>query len=368
MRIGARTIKTGLAVTLTILLVNALESKINNVGYNIAGMAAVTAIIGMKPSIKGSLETFKNRAIATFIGSLIAFILALTLGLNALCLGLGSIAIILICLKLGLNESIRFALVTLAAVGTNHDDFRTLEVIYRVSGMLVGLSVSTGLNIIFMPPDHTGDLKVKINDLRVKFEDLYESSINDIIRKEKVEKEIIKDERQAIRDELDEARDVYSLLIEDVLPKDKKMLRKYRRSINAIQSNLDRLMALHRSVVFMPGGSKYTVLRQELYDYLEYLLALHRQVYGYIALNEDYTEVKKVVDAEKIRKKIVRLIKTSDKEDDFEFYNVYFEAARINEKLEQLKSEFDLHGVSPTRGTDSLVGISTSSHPFRNNF
>ena len=186
MRIGARTIKTGLAVTLTILLVNALESKINNVGYNIAGMAAVTAIIGMKPSIKGSLETFKNRAIATFIGSLIAFILALTLGLNALCLGLGSIAIILICLKLGLNESIRFALVTLAAVGTNHDDFRTLEVIYRVSGMLVGLSVSTGLNIIFMPPDHTGDLKVKINDLRVKFEDLYESSINDIIRKEKV--------------------------------------------------------------------------------------------------------------------------------------------------------------------------------------
>ncbi len=66
MKIGARTIKTGLVVTLTILLVNVLETKLDITAYNIAGMAAITAIIGMQPSIRGSLETFRNRLIATF--------------------------------------------------------------------------------------------------------------------------------------------------------------------------------------------------------------------------------------------------------------------------------------------------------------
>jgi uncharacterized membrane protein YgaE (UPF0421/DUF939 family) len=153
MKIGARTIKTGLAVALTVFLVNILETRIDAVEYNIVGMAAITAIIGMQPSIKGSLETFKKRVIATFIGTIVAFILALTIGLNALNLGIGIIAIILICLKLGLNESIRFALITLVAVGTYHNDFNIMQVVYRVSGMLTGLIVSTGLNIIFMPPN-----------------------------------------------------------------------------------------------------------------------------------------------------------------------------------------------------------------------
>ena len=342
MKIGARTIKTGLAVALTVFLVNILETRIDVVEYNIAGMAAITAIIAMQPSIKDSLETFKNRIIATFIGTLITFILALTLGLNAFYLGLGSIAIILICLKLELNESIRFALITLVAVGTYNNDFNIMQVAYRVSGMLIGLTVSTGLNITFMPPDYTEDLKTKINDLRIKFENLYEDAINDIIREEKVEKEIIKNNRQIIRDELDDTRDIYSLLIEDVLPKNKKMLKRYRRSINAIQSNLERLTAIHRSIVYMPRGSQYSKIRQNLYKYLEYLLILHRQIYIYIALNKDYQKFEKDIDTEEIRKDIVGLIKVDNDESVFEFYNVYFEATRINEKLEQLKSEFEL--------------------------
>ena len=300
------------------------------------------AIIGMQPSIKGSLDNFKNRVIATIIGTIVAFILALTIGLNALNLGIGIIAIILICLKLGLNESIRFALITLVAVGTYHNDFNIMQVVYRVSGMLTGLIVSTGLNIIFMPPDYTEDLKTKINDLRIKFENLYEDIINDILREEKVEKEVIKNNRQIIRDELDDTRDIYSLLIEDVLPKNKKMIKHYRRSINAIQSNLERLTAIHRSIIYMPDGSQYSKIRQNLYKYLEYLLILNRQIYGYITLNKDYQKVEKNIDTEEIRKEIIELIKVDNDESVFEFYNVYFEAARIDDKLEQLKSEFKL--------------------------
>lgn len=342
MKIGARTIKTGLAITLTIFLVNILETKVGTVEYNVAGMAAITAIIGMQPSIKGSLETFRNRVIATFIGTLVAFIIAFTLGLNAFYLGLGSIAIIIICIRSGLNESIRFALVTLAALGTHHHDFNVMEVIYRVSGMLIGLTISTGLNIIFMPPDYSEDLKAKINSARIKFEGLYEDAIGDILKKEKTEKEIIKGKRQVIRDELDDARDVYSLLVGDISHANINLFKRFRRSINAIQSNLDRLMALHRGIVFMHNGSQYSELRQGLYEYLEYLLTLHRQIYDCIVFNKGYQEVEKNVDQEAIRKNIVMFIKADSDDDVFEFYNVYFEATRIYEKLEQLKSEFAL--------------------------
>ncbi|HZJ84857.1 MAG TPA: aromatic acid exporter family protein [Syntrophomonadaceae bacterium] len=342
MKIGARTIKTGLVVALTIFLVNILEAKTNTIEYNIAGMAAITAIIGMQPSIKDSLKTFRSRVIATFIGTLIAFILALTLGLNAFYLGLASIAIILICLKLKLQESITFALITLVAIGTYHNDFNIMGVVYRVSGVLIGLIVSTGLNILFIPPDYTDDLKEKINDLRLKFEILYEDVIGDILREAKVEKEIIKNKRQIIRDELDDTRDVYSLLIEDVLPKNERLLKKYRRSINAIQSNLERLTAIHRSLVFMPNSPQYLELRQDLYEYLSYLLIIHRQLYSYIALNKEYQEVEKSINVEEIQGRIVELIKNDDSDNIFEFYNVYFEAIRINEKLEQLKKEFEL--------------------------
>lgn len=342
MKIGARTIKTGLVVALTIFLVNLMEVKINIVEYNIAGMAAITAIIGMQPSIKGSLETFKKRIIATFIGSIVAFLLAYTLGINPLGLGLGSIVIILICNKLGLEESIRFALVTLLAVSTYDNSFHIMEVVYRISGMLIGIAVSTGLNVLFMPPDYTDDLKIKINELREKFEKLFEDVINDILREEKIEKEFIKDRRQIIRDELDDTRDIYSLLIEDIMPKNEKTLKKYRRSINAIQSNLERLMALHRSIVFMPNDPQCTEIRKELYTYLKYLLGLHRDIYNQIILNTASQDIEKNTDEEELLKKIVVLVKANDDEDIFEIYNVYFEATRINEKLEQLKKEFQL--------------------------
>ncbi|MGI6405306.1 MAG: aromatic acid exporter family protein [Syntrophaceticus sp.] len=347
MKIGARTIKTGLSVTLTVLLVNILEMQLDVESSNFAAMAAIMAIIGMKPSIKGSLDNFKNRVIATIIGSLVAIILAITLGLNAFYLGLGSIAIILICLKLGLTKSIRFALVTLVAVGTYYD-FSIMQVIYRVSGMLIGLAVSTGLNIFFMPPDYTQDLKAKINDLRIKFENLFEDAINDILREEKVEKEVIKNNRQIIKDELDDTRDIYSLLNDDIMPENKKTIKHYRRSINAIQSNLERITNIHKSIVYMPSSSQYSEIRQKLYQYLEYLLILHRQIYNYIAQDTDYQKVENNIDTEEIRNKIVELIKLDD-ESVFEFYNIYFEAARIDEKLEQLISEFKLEEDPPSR-------------------
>ncbi len=347
MKIGARTIKTGLVVTLTVLLVNLLETKMGAENYNIAGIAAVTAIISMQPTIKGSFLTFRNRVIATLIGAIIAFILAFTSGLNAFYLGLGSVAIILICLKLKLNESIRFALVTLVALGTI-SSFETMQIVYRVSGILMGLIISTGLNVVFMPPDYTEDLKTKINELRLKFERLYGSVINDILREKNVEKDIIKDQRQIIRDELDDTRDIFSLLMDDVFltrdnrSKKKLFLKKYRRSINAIQSNLERLTALHRSIIFMPGGPQYSEIRQDLYQYLEYLLIMHQHIYNSISLNEDYQKIEEKIDPEEIREKIMELIKADNRECIFEFYNVYSEALRINEKLEQLISEFEL--------------------------
>ncbi len=135
--------------------------------------------------------------------------------------------------------------------------------------MFIGIVVSTGLNILIMPPDYTDNLKDKIHILRRKFEKLYQNAIEDLLREEKIEKETIKNKRQVIRNELDETRELYNLLLEDNIPKNRASLEKYRRSINAIQSNLDRLMAIHRSIIFMPDNPAYLEIRKELFRYLE---------------------------------------------------------------------------------------------------
>ena len=132
------------------------------------------------------------------------------------------------------------------------------------------------------------------------------------------------------------------LVVGDISHANINLFKRYRRAINAVQSNLDRLMALPRGIVFMHGGSKYSKLRQELYEYLQYLLALHKKIYDCIVFNKGYQKVEKDINAEEIRKKIVGFIKTDSNDNVFEFYNIYFEATRINEKLEQLKNEFAL--------------------------
>lgn len=346
MKIGARTIKTGLAVALTFFLTNLLESKLGTPQYDISGIAAITAVIGMQPSIRGTLDTFKNRIIATIIGTLMAFLIGLSLGMNPLWIGLGSIIIVLVCLKLGLHGSIRFALVTLCAIGA-YDDFLVEGALYRVLGMFIGIIISTALNIFIMPPDYTDSLKDKIGILSEKFGKLYRTAIEDLLHEEKTEKEMIKRKRQIIRDELDETRELYNLLNEDISSRDKPALQGFKRSINAVQSNLDRLMAIHRSIVFMPDSEAYLGIRKELYEYLDDLLTLHRKIYDRIISggefcypeNNDFT-----ASSENLRKNIVWLIKETDDEAVFEFYNIFFEGMRIHEKLNQLLEEFDLPG------------------------
>lgn len=95
----------------------------------------------------------------------------------------------------------------------------------------------------------------------------------------------------------------------------------------------------------MPDNPAYLEIRKELFRYLENLLTLHRRIYDQITLNKEYCnpEISTVDTAtEKLRKNISSLIKSTDDEDVFEFYNIYFEGTRINEKLEQLKEEFEL--------------------------
>ena len=212
--------------------------------------------------------------------------------------------------------------------------------------MFIGIIISTALNIFIMPPDYTDSLKDKIGILSEKF-GKRTAPLSRTCCTRKTEKEMIKRKRQIIRDELDETRELYNLLNEDISSRDKPALQGFKRSINAIQSNLDRLMAIHRSIVFMPDSEAYLGIRKELYEYLDDLLTLHRKIYDRIISggefcypeNNDFT-----ASSENLRKNIVWLIKETDDEAVFEFYNIFFEGMRIHEKLNQLLEEFDLPG------------------------
>ena len=97
--IGLRTIKTALAVTISILLSNLLHLKYPY-------FVAITSIISMDKTARLSIDMGQNRVIGTFIGAIIGIIFAYIDRGNPFLTGLGILIIILFSNRLNLPGTI----------------------------------------------------------------------------------------------------------------------------------------------------------------------------------------------------------------------------------------------------------------------
>ena len=77
--LGMRTIKTGLAIFLALMVCDFLE-------FQNTTLAAITTIVAVQPSLKSSMNTIKNEIVATVFGCILAIIVAYYFrGANDLC-------------------------------------------------------------------------------------------------------------------------------------------------------------------------------------------------------------------------------------------------------------------------------------------
>lgn len=158
MRLGARILKTGVAISMALFLANLLELP----SPVFAGVAAIFAI---QPSIYRSYLTLLDQIYGNLIGAAIAIIVVLTLGNNYLTIGAAAILAIVVMLKLKLENTVPLTLVTIIIIMDSHSaNFLTFASL-RISTVMLGILSAFVVNMIFLPPKYETRLFTSIHEV-----------------------------------------------------------------------------------------------------------------------------------------------------------------------------------------------------------
>lgn len=197
-KMGMRTIKSGIAVMLCVLLGSSL---LENVAF-----AAIACVVSMQNTVKGSLKQGLGRVNGTAIGGIIGYIFLVLSPGNPILAGLGVMIIIYIHNILGLKSIIvscmTFFIIHLGRV----EGSAALYSISRVIDTSVGVVIGVLINYLIVRPDYL------------------DSTINEIKKVEKtaiklLEIKIIKKENiyiEKLTKQVKKLENVYSKLIEEL--------------------------------------------------------------------------------------------------------------------------------------------------------
>lgn len=146
MTIGARVLKTGLAVVIGLWVGTLLE-----LDYPI--LAAIAAIFTIQPSIYRSWMQVLDQVQSNVLGAIVAVAAVWALGSSPILVGIVSIAVILICIKLKMEDAIGLTLVTVVVIMDAHDQgwYFALD---RLSAILTGIASAFVVNVAIAPPRH----------------------------------------------------------------------------------------------------------------------------------------------------------------------------------------------------------------------
>ena len=132
MTLGARILKTGIAIVLALFL-----SQLLNASTPV--FAGISAIFAIQPTVYRSYLSIIEQVQGNIIGAIIAVIFVLSFGNNVFIIGLAAIIVITINLKLNLEKTITLSVVTLIAIMESPtDDFITFAII-RFSTVMLGI-------------------------------------------------------------------------------------------------------------------------------------------------------------------------------------------------------------------------------------
>ncbi|TYR79242.1 aromatic acid exporter family protein [Priestia megaterium] len=155
MKLGARILKTGIAITLSLLVGEFLHlpSPI---------FAAIAAVFAIQPSIYRSYLTILEQIQANVIGAVLAVIFGLLFGTHPFIIGLTAVMVITVNLKLKIGNTIGLALVTVIAIMENPGDDFVAFALIRFGTILLGVFSAFIVNLIFIPPKYETKLYYKI--------------------------------------------------------------------------------------------------------------------------------------------------------------------------------------------------------------
>ncbi|MFA5524101.1 MAG: aromatic acid exporter family protein [Tissierellales bacterium] len=159
MKIGMRTIKTSIALTISISLAYLFE-------LNSPFFAGIAAIIAMQGNLVDSYRMGRDRILGTILGAGIGLLGSFISIGNPLIIGIGTIIIIYLCNRLGWSKSITIATVVFISIIMSVERGQELSYsLNRVLDTFVGIIVAVVVNFVISPPltkdkIHTESLRI----------------------------------------------------------------------------------------------------------------------------------------------------------------------------------------------------------------
>lgn len=158
MRIGARTLKTGLAVTITLFI-----CKIFNIEP--ASFAAITAVVNMQPSVGKSLKNAWEQIGVHVLAVVVSLIIGSLLGTSPAIIGLAVVIIILLCNRIGWSGGIILGIVSIIFILDSPPDQFLTHALNRSLSIFAGLGVALVINRILAPPRYKAKFLSQLDEL-----------------------------------------------------------------------------------------------------------------------------------------------------------------------------------------------------------
>lgn len=145
-KIGLRTIKTGLAVGLSLYIASLfnLKSPI---------FVGIGAIMTMQSSVSESFKTGKDRMLGTFVGALVGLIFSYLMPNNYLFLTIGTIIVIYIHIVFDWKSSLTLSAIVFLAIFLNNEGARLEYATNRLLDTFIGISISVIINYFIAAPN-----------------------------------------------------------------------------------------------------------------------------------------------------------------------------------------------------------------------
>lgn len=270
MKLGARILKTGIAIILSLLL-----SELFQLPSPV--FAAIAAIFAVQPTIYRSFLSIIEQIQGNIIGAIIAVIFVLLLGNHMVIIGLAAIIVITINLKLKIENTISLSLVTMIVImETPGDEFIQFALI-RFSTIMLGVLSAFIVNLVFLPPKYEKKLYYKISGVTEETTKWIRLTIRHASEHRLLKNDIGK-MKEAVRS-LDHLYVMYkeerNYFKKNTLVKSRKLVI-YRQMISTVKRSLEMLRRLHRfenDLQEMPAEFQHAVQQQ-----LDCLIHYHEHV------------------------------------------------------------------------------------------
>lgn len=270
MKLGARILKTGIAIIAALFITDLLQLP-NPV---FAGIAAIFAI---QPTIYRSYRTIIEQIQGNIIGAIVAISFVLMFGHHVIFIGVAAIVIILIMLQLKLEKSISLALVMMIAIMEIQGDSFITFAILRFFTIVIGVLSAFLVNLIFLPPKYEMKLFQTLHltqDEIIRWTRLAGRQASEHTATQKA---LVK-----IKDSLKQIDELYALFKEErdyfkknTFAKARKLV-VYRQMITTSNSSYDLLKKLHQyenELIELPEH-----FRMMIQERLDTLLTYHEQL------------------------------------------------------------------------------------------